>query len=299
MADDRAKGTFGRVFTEEREQLLSEGFDGGHILVLLAIRSLGNGDSTRAFTKTMAQAVGLPWSTFQLKMKELVARGAVQRPGVAHSKRETTIIPVASWQTLATGVSVERQTPAARVKTLATSVETLDREHKTAHKRNNQRNEESLSGPSDLERLAEEWRTTRVEHGLEKWADRSALTYLRDGATRALKAGCSREDLQRAVGAHVEDEWADTREFDQWAIDARDERLKEERWAEERRQRRIENLTHEIGIERDYVEKEAKGDPTALARRRNRGTSASERVAELEADLKSVVTREHTSVAPH
>ena len=52
----------GRVFTEEREQLLAEGFDGGHILVLLAIRSLGNSDSTHAFTTTLAKAVGIPYS---------------------------------------------------------------------------------------------------------------------------------------------------------------------------------------------------------------------------------------------
>jgi hypothetical protein len=121
-----------------------------------------------------------------------------------------------------------------------------------------------------LETLTDKWRTTRGEVGLERFRDPNALKWLREATTRALTAGCERQDVERAISNHVEEDFADPRQLDQWAAGARDKRLAEEKQAEAYRQHAAEMEAHQAEIDAEWAVKERAGDEIALNRRRNR-----------------------------
>jgi hypothetical protein len=221
--DEERKGhTFGRVFADEREILMKEGFDGDHLLVLLAIRSLGSGDTTRANITTLARAVGVPYSTFDRKLDELVARGAVERPGVKHSRRATTILPPASWPERRSLRTSNRYAVAVtHPEQLVTHSEQLvtQTHGQNGTERNGKRNGETLSGPSDLEgaaltkRLTAEWLATRESRGLTNWIDGKAVAWLREKILEARSSGIDPSDIERCVRSYARTDWADPRDL--------------------------------------------------------------------------------------
>jgi hypothetical protein len=86
-------------------------------------------------------------------------------------------------------------------------------------------------------RLAKSWVAGRHAGSLERFTDSVAVRWLREAAMRALEAGCDETDLSAALRQHVTEEFADPRQFDRWALAARDDRLLEtakRRRAEER-----------------------------------------------------------------
>lgn len=138
------------------------------------------------------------------------------------------------------------------------------------------------SASSSLERdvrwvdaLTEEWRSSRAAQGLERWHDSTALKYLRDAASLALKS-CERQDVEKAMRSHVEEDWADTRELGQWAAEARDERLTEDRQREVAQQRAAEHEATRVRLEAEWAERADAGDLAAMERLLNSRRSACE-----------------------
>lgn len=77
--------------------------------------------------------------------------------------------------------------------------------------------------------LGTRWVLLRGDAGLERFADPTAARWLEAGAVEARRAGCSEDDIERAMRRHSEETFSDTRNFATWAAAERDERLREER----------------------------------------------------------------------
>lgn len=106
-----------------------------------------------------------------------------------------------------------------------------------------QRKQRSPSLEADTaKRLANKWRSSREDAGLERFTDPTALKWLRDAIARAFTAGCEQQDIETAIRWHVEEDFADPRQLDRWAIDVRDQRLKEEVTPAQQLERQGRNL---------------------------------------------------------
>lgn len=81
----------------------------------------------------------------------------------------------------------------------------------------------------DPRRLRELWVTLRADAELHRFLDDTALRWLTERVPEAVRAGCSAEDLERAVRRHAEVAFADPRNFLEWAVAERDDRLRSER----------------------------------------------------------------------
>ena len=116
-----------------------------------------------------------------------------------------------------------------------------------------QRDEEDVPR-DDPRRLGKLWVALRADAGLDRFLDDLAVRWLTGHVPDALRAGCSPDDLERAVRRYADVDFADPRKFLEWALAERDDRLRSERDIKRSRAHDAERQRKDAELERQRAE---------------------------------------------
>lgn len=179
-------------------------------LILLAVADHAHDDGTGAWPSqtTLAEKTGLSERTVRRELKRLEQMGelrAVKREGL------TTLFSVTTPDKLSNSTP-DKLSPTPDAGGLGTqAIDGLRTVLEPSKKE-----ETSSSLESVASRLAEEWRITRKQEGLEKFSDPLALRWLHDAINKSDRAP---KDIEKAVRTHVEEEFSDPRQLERWLED--------------------------------------------------------------------------------